>query len=238
MRLVSSLIAILLCAAPLALLGADHDRGWALFSKARSAAGASAANLHDAELRLVTRTQSKQGEVTLRSTSRFVVPNIIRQEIQTPQGGVTVIFDGFRGWRLMGDNVQFMPQKFVNQISADLARQYLLFSAEVQPSNVRYVGSGDADGAPVEIIEVNNVGGTLVEVALDPATHDVLRLRFEGNTPAGPAEVEERWSDYRAVGDFRWPFQRTVLRGGKFASETVAMDVQFNTGLTKQDLLD
>ena len=49
------------------------------------------------------------------------------------------------------------------------------------------MGPSKVDGRAVEVVQIADVGGTLLRLSIDAETHDVLKHTFVGDTPQGLA---------------------------------------------------
>jgi hypothetical protein len=87
------------------------------------------------------------------------------------------------------------------------------------------------------VVQIADVGGTLLRVFIDTETHDVLKHMFVGDTPHGLAQVEEIFSDFRESGGYRWYHRRQVLRNGEIALESTRSNLRVNVGYDRARLL-
>lgn len=221
----------------------DHEareQGWRLFQQARQAfrGGGAAAPIHDYSFELTTQLHTPQGVTQLTSKTFFVFPAFVRQEINTPQGKTVLVFDGDHGWQQGAAGRRELPAEAAAQIRAELARNNVLISPEPDAALVRYLGRDEVAGRPVEVLQIADVGGTLLRLFVDADTHDVLKQTFVGDTPRGLAQVEETFSDFQEVGGYRWYHHRTVVRNGETALESSRSNLQVNVGYEQAGLLE
>ena len=218
---------------------AAREKGWKLLEQARVAfrAGGDPATIHDYSFDLTTQVHTPQGVTQLTSATFFVYPDSVRQEIETPQGTVVIVFDGERGWQKGAAGRRDLPDEAAKQIRAELARNNLLIGPPPDPAFVRYSGRDEVAGRPVDVVQIADVGGTLVRLFVDSETHDVLKQMFVGDTPQGLAQVEEIFSDFRETGGYRWYHRRQVLRNGAPALESTRSNLRVNAGYEQARLL-
>jgi hypothetical protein len=179
-----------------------------------------------------------QGVSQLTSRTFFVFPGFIRQEIDTPQGKAVVVFDGDHGWQQGASGRRELAAAAAAQIRAELARNNVLIGPDPDPALVRYLGPDEVAGRPVEVVQITDVGGTLLRLFIDAQTHDVLKHTFVGDTPHGLAQVEEIFSDFQQVGGYRWYRHRKVVRNGETALESSRSNLQVNVGYARAGLLE
>jgi hypothetical protein len=87
------------------------------------------------------------------------------------------------------------------------------------------------------VVQIADVGGTLLRLFVDAETHDVVKHMFVGDSPQGLAQVEEIYSDFREVGGYRWYHHRKVVRNGETALESTRSNLQVNAGYERAALL-
>jgi hypothetical protein len=217
---------------------AARRKGWDLLQQAREAfQGGGAAAVRDYSFDAITNVHTPKGVTQLTSKAFVVCPDSVRPEIQTPQGKAVIVFDGEKGWQQSAAGRKEVSAEAAKQIRAELARNNLLIGPEPDPAYVRYVGPDEVSGRPVEIVQIADVGGTLLRVFIDTETHDVLKHMFVGDTPQGLAQVEEIFSDVRESGGPRWYHQRKVLRNGEIAIEGSRSNLRVNVGYDEAMLL-
>ena len=217
---------------------AGNDRAWQVYLAARTAAGAGpdAPAIRDYTLFLSTTAATPQGKAEFRSRFYYKHPRLIRQEIESPAGNVVMVSDGGGGWRLMPDDIEYLPPSDVKRIWDDLERVHVLFAAAPEPSAVHLIGDDTVDRRKVNVIEIGNVAGSPLKLFVDAQTHDVLKKAYTGDTPIGRADVEEYYSGYKSYGVYRWYGQKRVLRNGREALAITVEDVKINSGLSEADL--
>jgi hypothetical protein len=218
---------------------AAREQGWKVFQQARQAfrAGGDPAPIHDYSFNLDSQLHTPKGVMQITSKTFFVAPAFVRQELDTPQGKVVITFDGDRGWQQSSDGRRELSGEAAAQIRGELARNNVLIGPEPDPALVRYAGRGEVEGRPAEIVQIGDVGGTLLRLFVDAETHDVVKHMFVGDTPQGLAQVEEVFSDFSEVGGYRWYHHREVIRNGKPALENTRTNLQVNTGQERAGLL-
>jgi outer membrane lipoprotein-sorting protein len=217
----------------------NQQQGWRIFREARQAVrlGQPDLSLHDYSYQLVTRTQTPNGEVELRSSGLFLTPNLVRQEIHAPSGEMVMIFDGGKAWHVTPAGKRELPATMVGQFRADLARSHALLDAPPPEDSVWFLRQEEVNGKLADVIEIRLVGESPSRLFIDTETRDLVKTLYVGDTPSGMAQVEEFYSAFVEAGGFRWPQKKRVLRNGQPAGQSVKTIEQVNSGLAREDIL-
>ena len=133
------------------------EQGWSIYQRARAAAGAGPGRhpIRDYSLELVTRIKNAEGqEGEFRSKKYYLHPNLLRQEIQTPQTTVIMIYDGAKAFQLLPNDTRFLPDAQVERFRADLARAHVLIGDPADPTDVRFLRQEEIEGRQTNVIEI------------------------------------------------------------------------------------
>ncbi len=231
----------LLAGTPLLAAPDAKEQGWSIYQRARAAAGVGAGGrpVRDYRVELVTRVKDAEGqEGEFHSKKYYLHPNLLRQQIQTSQATVIMIYDGSKVFQLLPNDSRFLPDEQVERFRADLARAHVLIGDPPDPSDVRFLRQEEIEGRQTDVIEIYNVGGMPVQLFVDVETDDVIKKAFIGDTRVGLARVEEYYSDFEEASGYRRHRHRRVLRNGEWSLEVTTSNFQVNVGLTKSDILD
>ena len=179
------------------------------------------------------------GMMTAEQTTRIILPDVLRQEMQLPFGAMVIFAAGDSGWmkRPQGQAPLAGPPLKQAQEALFRARESLLLSDRDPERKVNFVESGEVDGKAAEVIEISARDGPSVRLWVDAGSGDVLKLAYQGAAMTGaPAEVEEIFSDYREVDGIRVPFKTKILQNGKDFAELTLSEAAYNSGLEKEAL--
>jgi hypothetical protein len=216
----------------------NQQQGWRIFLEARQAVrlGQPGASLHDYQYELVTRTQTPNGEVELRSSGLFLTPAFVRQEIHAPGGEIVMIFDGVKAWQVTPAGKRDLPAAMAGQFRADLARSHVLLDPPPPQEAVWFFRQEEVNGKLADVVELR-LGESPLRLFIDTKTKDLVKTMYVGDTPSGMAQVEEFYSEFVETGGFRWPRKKRVLRNGQPAGQSVKAIAQVNSGLTIENIL-
>jgi type II secretory pathway pseudopilin PulG len=219
---------------------AAREQGWQIFQQARQAfrGGGSPSPIHDYDFALTSQLHTSEGVTKITSRTFFVYPDFVRQELDTPNGQIIIIFDGDGGWQQSAAGRRELPPEAAAQIQAELARNNVLIGPEPDPTLVRFVGRDEVEGRPADVVQIADVGGTLLRLFVDVETRDVLKHTFVGDTPQGLAQVEEVFSDFEEVAGYRWYQHRKVTRNGKVVLESARSNLRVNAGHEQAGLIE
>jgi outer membrane lipoprotein-sorting protein len=216
----------------------NQQQGWRIFLEARQAVrlGHPEVSLHDYKYELVTRTQTPNGEVELRSSGLFLAPNLVRQEIHAPSGEIVMVFDGVKAWQVVPAGKRELPAAMVGHFQADLSRSHVLLDPPPPQEAVWFLRQEEVNGKLADVIELR-LRESPLRLFIDTETKDLVKTMYVGDTPSGMAQVEELYSEFVEAGGFRWPLQKRVLRNGQPASQSTKTITQVNSGLTEESIL-
>jgi len=215
------------------------QRGWEVLSDAREAIGSAKVDVRDYSCSIETRISRKGGApIELKSTLQLVMPEMVRQDVETPNGTMTLTFDGDRAVRqAKGEETEMLPGRTA-QLRADVARANVLLGPAPSPDAVRFLRNEKVNERDADVIEVQDVGDAPVRLYIDTKTRDMLKMVYVGDIPGGGmAQVEELFSDYVEAGGIRWHGTRRVIRNGEESIVSKRHDFAVNTGLAVSDIL-
>lgn len=175
------------------------------------------------------RAKGPQGEMTLDVESVTVLPDRMRQQMQTPMGAVTMVVAPEGAFMLTPMGTQDMPPSQRESAVKDLKTLPLAVVARADDPQVglRAAGTERVGDVDTEVLEVT-VDGASARWMVEPKTGHVLRLVSRTSGPAGPAEQVIDFSDFRAVEGVTVPFKRLIKRGGQDAGAVDVLEVQIN----------
>jgi zinc protease len=160
-----------------------------------------------------------------KQTNSYVVPLIMRQDIELPIGKQSVYSDGQAGWIVGMQGTMALPPPVAKQMRGESFRQILLLALSDRDPNrtVNYAGPGKLD--------ISSKDGDSATLEVDEKTGAPLKLNYtEGQA------ITQVFSDWREVSGFHLPYKWIVLQGErKFATATIE-DYKINSGLTPEAL--
>ena len=166
----------------------------------------------------------------VKQTNSFLLPGMLRQEIELPMGKQSLYSDGQTGWVASAQGSQSLPPAILRQARGETFRQILSLSlSDRDPDRVvNYAGQG--------VLEISSQDGESARLQVDEKSGMPLKLSYQEAGTGGSGAVEQIYSDWREVGGVRLPFQWTVMQGGQRFADVKIQDYKVNSGLTQEAL--
>lgn len=175
-----------------------------------------------------------QGDFQLTGKLFLALPSKFRQDVVTPFGELSLIFDGEHGWQKSPQGTRSAPPPFLDSMRKSAARNLLrlLPEAEEGKRTAQFLETTSLDGHDADVVLVTDESGDTVKLYVEKGTGNVLKQAFQGMAPGqGPVTEEQVYSDFRAVGGVMFPYKVVIFQGGKKAQERTVDDIEVNTGL-------
>jgi hypothetical protein len=173
---------------------------------------------------------SPRGEMQVKSSSLYVLPDRIRQEMVTPMGTMAMVVTPAEAFMNTPMGVQAMRDSQKADLVKGLNRELVVLMQKRADADfsVTYAGSDDVDGVKAEMIVVTHKGET-VRYSMDPASGRILKAAYKGTGPGGvPGERTSRYSDFREVAGLSVPFKSEILFNGEPAGSMVVEEITVN----------
>jgi len=207
---------------------ATKAKGRELFAKMQAAAGG--VEKLKAIRDITMSVSATLGNMQAKQVNTLVLPNKLRQETTLPFGKVIVAWDGKTGKFMApgqaapGD----MPPPIRGQLLGELFRNLVtLLSTEGRTMNA--VGP--------ETVEISSADGQSTKLVIDAATGLPAKQIYRMQSPAGMADVENIYKDWREVGGIKLPFLTEIHQAGKKVSEAKVETATANSGVKEEDIL-
>ena len=183
--------------------------------------------IKSAVIKTETNISTPQGEVQLSVTSSQILPNKVSQEMTTPGGAFTVVFDGEKGWFVGPQGSQDLPPSQVQETKGDLFRSFTnLFQAE--NLKVQDLGTEEFEGKKLNVLLISDPSGNELKMYVDPASYLPFKISYRGQGMMGPSDFEEVLSDFRDVSGVKLPFDQVINVEGKKYAETKVLEMNLN----------
>ncbi len=188
---------------------------------------------------IVTRDiEAVGGGMSGRQTVKFLLPGAMRQESSLPFGLVSVsLVDGAGSIDSpQGKSALVGPQLTQAQGELFRVRERLLLADSVPDWNVSYVETASDSGREADILEVSDLkSNQKIRLWIDQMTGEFYRSSFAAVALVGAQQLDEYYSDFRAVNGVQTPFRINVSSAGRPLTEIRIEKVLHNTGLTKAE---
>ena len=226
--------------APLdSVMAADPD-ATAVYLAAREQAGGGnePGRLVDYAYDLLLTLHAGDREVQIRGSVVVILPDLVRQELETPQGPTQLVFDGGDVWQVLGGKKQALPAEAAALQRAELARRHVFFGELPPVQLIRYRREDQVGGRTVDVIEIIDVGGVPLRLYIDRESKDLLKQVYVGDVPGGGmAQVEETFSEFVDVDGIRFATRREVVRNGEPGRASVLSGIRINANIRRDIVL-
>lgn len=207
-----------------AATAATLSQGKTAFAKVVKGLGGEAAVDAVKALRMTSSATVKtpQGELNVKIVQTTVLPDQVRQEVNTPMGAMVSVVTPAEAFMSTPMGVQPLPDsrradtmKAVHRNAIVLAQKRADASLKVQ-----HVGQEAVGGANTDILLVT-LEGDEVKLWVDQATGHIVRQAYRGNAQGGPGDFVTDFTDFRQAGGLTLAYkQQTTLNGEPFQTMT------------------
>ncbi|MGB9405224.1 MAG: hypothetical protein WCA98_16945 [Candidatus Acidiferrales bacterium] len=204
-----------------------------VLAAAKAAGGDALKSLKSVEVTTSGKAASPDGPIDITIKLTIEYPNLLVTEAKLPDRTVLQGFDGSLGWLSVPEGTIDLPAEYNAEFERGIALAGgwgLYRDAMSGKSKVQYLDEEEFGGTRAIAVQWEGPRDA-VKLFFDPATHLLVGAHFRSLRPQGPVEVDQRWSDYRAVGDFQYPYHNVVIHDGVQFSETTVQDVKINPNL-------
>lgn len=208
---------------------ASLAKGKEIFDKVIAACGGKKnfSAIKSAVVKTETSVSTPQGDMQLSVTSSQIFPNKVVQEMNTPGGAFTVVFDGEKGWFVGPQGSQDLPPSQVQETKGDLFRSFTnLFQAE--NLKVQDLGTEESEGKKLDLLLISDPSGNQLKMYVDQTSYLPYKVSYRGQGMMGPSNFEEVLSDFREVSGVKLPFDQVINVEGKKYAETKVLEINLN----------
>lgn len=211
---------------------ASLAKGKETFDKVIAACGGkkSFSAIKSAVIKTETSVSTPQGDMQLSVTSSHIFPNKVVQEMNTPGGAFTVVFDGEKGWFVGPQGSQDLPESQVKETKGEIFRSFTnLFQAE--NLKIQDLGTEESEGKKLDLLLISDPFGNELKMYVDQASYLPLKLSYRGQGMMGPSNFEEVLSDFREASGVKLPFDQVINVDGKKYAETKILEMNLNASV-------
>ena len=192
------------------------------------------------DVRIERQMRNRAVGMTATQVLHYIPGKALRQESALPFGQVIVFVNEDGGWMNGPQGQMDLPAPQHRQARGELfrLRETLLLADRLQDREVRFLREAEDDGRQAVVLEIAaKQGDETAEVWIDMDSADFYKLAYTGVALAGtPPRVEERYSDFRQVGDLRLPHRASIAQAGVVSTDVTIVEAAVNTGATAEEL--
>lgn len=213
-------------------------KGKEILKKAVSAMGGKAVtDLKDMHQKVAMMQSTPMGDLTIDGEMTMAKPNKMMMNMQTPMGSMTMVYDGNSAWMKTGQGVQDLSGSQKEELQKQITENmYSILGSFDSPSyTVQYLKDDAVDGKTAHVIVVRTTGtNSSVKLYIDAKTAMIVKKVSRRRMQGGPTDVEESYSDYRAVNGVQVPYKTVGYAEGKKVSETTVKEISVNAGVKEE----
>ena len=180
-----------------------------------------------------TEVTTPGGPMQLEVTLYTVYPDKFRQDMNTPQGEMNVLFDGKVGFFLSAMGNQPLPPELTNTFKDSIFREipFLLTHLTQNDIPIQYIGTEEVEGETAAVLQVKQPSGEMLKIFISEASHYVVKQAFREIRQGLVENKENLFTDYRDVSGVKIAYQVLQNVNGVRFSETRLDSIKLNTEL-------
>jgi hypothetical protein len=219
--------------APSPASGASLQRGKELLHMARNAVGGleKLEFINDFTEVSTLQVDPAFGGGSSKRIQRWVAPDYLRQDNESPFGRVWLFWNGKSGWMANPRGAGPLPAAARKQAQGELFRTFfrLLLSDRIPERVVNSLGAGT--------VEISDPAGNIVRLVIDEQTGLPREVSYTSFPPEGPPVlIRETFTSFADVEGLKIPSRRRIDQDGRRFAEVMAQEHSFNTGLKPVEL--
>ena len=185
------------------------------------------------ELESKAQLHSPMGAVDVSAKAYQVYPDKQRQEMDTPQGNMIIVYDGKSGFINSPMGVQplspEMATSFKNSIFRDTIP--LLINLTENDVPVHYIGMEDVEGTQAAHLQITQPSGEIFGLFISGETSLVIKVEYSETQPSINIKLERDsiYSDYQEVEGIMVPYRIVQHVNGELYITNSVTSVKFNT---------
>jgi len=169
------------------------------------------------------------GEIPITTDATIVLPDQLRQVMQTPQGDVMMVATPSAAFMAGPMGTQDLPASAKQQIGQELKKNMIYVAQHANDGSVSVaLGQaqkiGDVNAQALDITS----GGAKITWFVDPSSGRILRTQSQQETQQGPAEVVTDLSDWKPVDGVMFAFTTKSTQNGQPSSSGTIKEIQVN----------
>ena len=172
-------------------------------------------------------TGPMQGTIQIEST--IVYPDHSRADIQTPQGGFSMITTPDAAFGVAQGQTHDFPASRKNDSLEQIRRDPIYLAQHITDPAFSFASAGTdkTGGTETTMVDVSGPGVTM-RWFVDPQTGKIVRETYKAVGQSGPYDGETAFSDWKTVDGMNLPFHRANKQNGQDSSSVQYSSFEFN----------
>ena len=162
--------------------------------------------------------KTPQGDVEISGVETIVYPDHVHQQMVTPRGEMTMAASPESAFMASPMGARDLPGSQKEEMLGEIKRDPIYIAQHAADPAFTFASAGSEKVGDVEaaVLDVSGEGAS-VRWYVDPSNGHILRARWQGSGPEGPAELVADFSDWRTVDGVTLSFKETETRNGETA---------------------
>ncbi|MFH5883188.1 M16 family metallopeptidase [Halalkalibaculum sp. DA3122] len=162
------------------------------------------------------------GSMTVQVTQTVDYPDAITQTVETPNGTITLNYEGGKGTMSMMGQERPLPPQQAQSLRESLNRKYLAVALNSDELNPRFIGMEEVEGTQYAKLSIK-INDKNITYLVDPESGYPGIMRYQQFNPqeGSQVHVEERYSNWQTVDGISYAYSETTFSDGEKAAESV-----------------
>ena len=180
-----------------------------------------------------TTANTPMGPMDLKVILYQVYPDKLRSDISTPQGQMSIVFDGEAAFAMSPMGVQPLLPEMTTSLKDATFRDTIPLLIHLTQNDVpiQYVGTEEVLGKPTSVLLVKQPSGEMVKVFVSEETNYIVKLAFRETEQGVTLDKETILSDFREVNGVKFAHHVVQNVNGELYTENRVNSVKLNTEL-------
>jgi zinc protease len=171
--------------------------------------------------------------MTMAVEGLIAYPDRIKFTITTPGGLMVMKVNGVKGSAQTPQGSFPLPETQVKPMLENVLRDPIHVVQNLDKYQVQFVG--EKKFADLDTIDLLVSGPVSCHYFVDKKSLQVVGCQYQGMTPAGPAAMEDVYSDFRTVDGVFFSFKTVGKADGQVASEMNIKEIKVNVAVSEAD---
>ena len=158
-------------------------------------------------------------------------PDKLRQDVETPQGKMSYVFDGDSVYLVSSMGTQPLPPEISKSFNDSVFRENipLLINLAQNAIPVQFSGTEEVQSNPATVLLVKQPSGVMLKIYVSEQTNLVVKYVFSETEQGVTLNKEAIFSEYRDVDGVKMPYHIVQNVNGNHFIENRISSIKFNT---------
>lgn len=174
------------------------------------------------------------GPMELQVGTTLLYPDKFRQDVNTPQGTITMIYDGEAAYATSVMGTQPLPPEITTAIKDVLFRDpihLLVHLTQSESAQLQFAGSEEVDGIPASILVTEQPSGEMLKIYISDETNYIVKLVYRETEQGLTLNKENFYYDFREIDGLMIPHSYVQNIDGNPYIDSRSTSVKLNSDL-------